>query len=72
MTKGRKSGSQATNTSTVMEVPVSQSTKNSTPSPKPTHPLPPQDPKAQARPVEPAEVLGRHKNSGQKDHKGAR
>jgi len=23
-------------------------------------------------PVEPAEVLGRHKNSGQKDHKGAR
>ncbi len=35
------------------------------------HPAPPR-PAPQTAPVEPAEVLGRHKNSGQKDHKGAR
>ena len=29
-------------------------------------------PEAQAKPTEPSEVLGRHKNTGQKDHKGAR
>lgn len=34
--------------------------------PTPPHPAPP------TAPVEPAEVLGRHKNTGQKDHKGAR
>ena len=45
-------------------------TKGSTPPPGPVHPRPPKDPKA--LPTEPAEVLGRHKNSGQKDHKGAR
>ncbi len=28
--------------------------------------------KPQVPPAEPAQVLGRHKNSGQKDHKGAR
>lgn len=27
---------------------------------------------ARNKPTEPAEVLGRHKNDGQKDHKGAR
>ena len=27
---------------------------------------------AQLQPAEPIEVLGRHKNTGQKDHKGAR
>jgi hypothetical protein len=49
-----------------------QATKTPAKPAAPTHPLPSQDPKTQARPVEPAEVLGRHKNSGQKDHKGAR
>jgi hypothetical protein len=34
--------------------------------PTPTHPTPP------LTPAEPIEVLGRHKNTGQKDHKGAR
>ena len=34
----------------------------------PTQPLP----NPQTTPAEPAEVLGRHKNAGQKDHKGAR
>ena len=29
-------------------------------------------PKPQTAPAEPKEVLGRHKNTGQKDHKGAR
>ena len=29
-------------------------------------------PKPQTAPTEPIEVLGRHKNTGQKDHKGAR
>jgi hypothetical protein len=29
-------------------------------------------PAPKAQPTEPAEVFGRHKNTGQKDHKGAR
>lgn len=29
-------------------------------------------PKPEQRPTEPVEVAGRHKNTGQKDHKGAR
>ena len=37
----------------------------------PIHPRSP-DPKTQAKPTEPAEVLGRHTNKGQKDYKGAR
>jgi hypothetical protein len=36
---------------------------------RPSVPLPPQ---SRIPPVEPVEVLGRHKNTGQKDHKGAR
>jgi hypothetical protein len=35
-------------------------------------PTPPSQSKPQKLPAEPTEVLGRHKNSGQKDHKGAR
>jgi hypothetical protein len=35
-------------------------------------PAPPELPTPITQPVEPVEVLGRHKNSGQKDHKGAR
>jgi hypothetical protein len=46
------------------------------PAPTPTrgrHTAPPSTlPSPQTPPTEPAEVLGRHKNSGQKDHKGAR
>lgn len=40
--------------------------------PTPGQPTPPPLPKPQNRPAEPTEVLGRHKNDGQKDHKGAR
>ncbi len=32
----------------------------------------PTPPNPQLPPAEPIEVLGRHKNTGQKDHKGAR
>jgi hypothetical protein len=35
-------------------------------------PVTPTPPNPQTPPVEPSEVLGRHKNTGQKDHKGAR
>ena len=40
--------------------------------PIPGQPASPTLPKPENRPTEPAEVLGRHKNDGQKDHKGAR
>ena len=51
---------------------MTQPTKRKTPAPVPIHPRPPDSPKTTAKPTEPAEVLGSHKNSGQKDHKGAR
>ena len=35
-------------------------------------PTPPLEPRVQTMAAEPAEVLGRHKNTGQKDYKGAR
>jgi hypothetical protein len=40
--------------------------------PIPPVPVPKSSGDADARRKEPNEVLGRHKNSGQKDHKGAR
>ena len=40
--------------------------------PIPGQPAPPPLPKPQSPPTEPTEVLGRHKNDGQKDHKVAR
>jgi len=40
--------------------------------PVPHHPAEAPRTGREAPPKEPAEVLGRHKNSGQKDHKGAR
>ena len=47
--------------------------KNRRPAPVPGRPPNPNEqPSPQTRPVEPNEVLGRHKNTGQKDHKGAR
>jgi hypothetical protein len=42
------------------------------PATQPGRPTPPARPQPPALPTEPAEVLGRHKNDGQKDHKGAR
>jgi hypothetical protein len=40
--------------------------------PVPGRPPVPALPKPPQVPAEPTEVLGRHKNTGQKDHKGAR
>ena len=40
--------------------------------PVPGRPSIPTPPNPQLPPGEPIEVLGRHKNTGQKDHKGAR
>lgn len=47
---------------------------NPSPVPKtiPGRPSTPTPPNLQTPPSEPIEVLGRHKNTGQKDHKGAR
>ncbi|MEP7102191.1 MAG: hypothetical protein ABI781_16905 [Burkholderiales bacterium] len=42
------------------------------PSPGPVHPSPPIDANKLRQAAETKEVAGRHKNSGQKDHKGAR
>jgi len=51
---------------------MTQHVKRPLPAPAPTFPSPPEDSKHQLKATEPLEVLGRHKNSGQKDHKGAR
>lgn len=48
---------------------MTQTNKRPPSNPHPDHRPPPP---ARTAPVEPAEVLGRHKNTGQKDHKGAR
>jgi hypothetical protein len=42
------------------------------PTPVPTRPPVPFEANVKVLPTEPVEVLGRHKNTGQKDHKGAR
>jgi hypothetical protein len=44
--------------------PVSMPARGRQPTPTPPNP--------QTQPAEPIELLGRHKNTGQKDHKGAR
>lgn len=51
---------------------MTQPAKHPTPTPSPAHPQPSEGSQRPAQPTEPTEVLGRHKNSGQKDHKGAR
>jgi len=51
---------------------MTQPTKGPHTKPGPTHPSPKVDANQQKAKAEPAEVLGRHKNTGQKDHKGAR
>ena len=45
---------------------------STTPPGRPVSPASPLPPTPQVPPGEPSEVLGRHKNTGQKDHKGAR
>jgi hypothetical protein len=40
--------------------------------PVPTHPFPAEEVSKQKQKAETKEVAGRHKNEGQKDHKGAR
>lgn len=46
--------------------------KHPSPMPAPIQPKSPEGSQRQAQPTEPIQVRGRHKNSGQKDHKGAR
>jgi len=51
---------------------MTQKNQRPLPKPMPGRPPTPTPPKPQTPPAEPFEVLGRHKNTGQKDHKGAR
>ena len=51
---------------------MTQHAKGKQQKPGPTHPSPAEDAKKLKQEAEVKEVAGRHKNSGQKDHKGAR
>ena len=51
---------------------MNQPVKRPPQAPAPTHPQPPEEAKRHVKATEPREVLGLHKNTGQKDHKGAR
>lgn len=51
---------------------MTQPIKGPPPKPQQTRPEPKVDAARQQEKAETAEVLGRHKNVGQKDHKGAR
>ncbi len=51
---------------------MTQQTKNPNQKPVPTHPFPAAEASKQKLKAETLEVAGRHKNDGQKDHKGAR
>ena len=55
-----------------LELSMTQASKLPSPPLAPVHPQRPDNTKPSPQPTEPNEVLGRHKNSGQKDHKGAR
>jgi hypothetical protein len=55
-----------------MEAFMTQQTKNQQPKPEPTHPFPVEKINQQKLKAEEHEIAGRHKNDGQKDHKGAR
>ena len=46
--------------------------KPASPAPVPKHPYPNEETENEAQKAEQEEVAGRHKNDGQKDHKGAR
>ena len=54
------------------EIVMTQKTQRPPSKPVPDRPPTPMPPSPQTQPAEPIEVLGRHKNTGQKDHKGAR
>lgn len=51
---------------------MTQPTKGPTPKPLQDRPAPKVDAGSLREKAETSEVLGRHKNTGQKDHKGAR
>ena len=51
---------------------MTQPTKPPAQRPGPSQPTPAETAKQQQEKAETEEVAGRHKNSGQKDHKGAR
>lgn len=51
---------------------MTRQTKDQHQQPKQTHPPPVKDVNEQKQKAEQNEVAGRHKNDGQKDHKGAR
>lgn len=51
---------------------MTQNTKNQYQKPVHTHPHPPEEVNKQKLKSEEQEVAGRHKNDGQKDHKGSR
>jgi hypothetical protein len=51
---------------------MTQQNKNSLQKPSPAHPFPLEDVNKKKKIEEEKEVAGRHKNIGQKDHKGAR
>jgi hypothetical protein len=51
---------------------MSQQTENQHQKPGKTHPSPLPDAEKQKQKAEQSEVVGRHKNDGQKGHKGAR
>ena len=51
---------------------MTQNTKNQYQKPVPTHPYPPVSINKKKQQAEENEVAGKHKNDGQKDHKGSR
>ncbi|MFA6015710.1 MAG: hypothetical protein WC742_11650 [Gallionellaceae bacterium] len=51
---------------------MTQKNKGQQHKPKPTYPSPLEEANKQKNKAEEHEVAGRHKNDGQKDHKGAR
>ena len=59
---------------TRMEASMTQHSKGQQPKPGQVHPVPADDPNKQKQQnkAQAEEIAGRHKNSGQKDHKGAR
>ena len=57
---------------TYQETFMTQQNKDSHQKPKPSHSFPIVDVNKQKQKAEEKEVAGRHKNDGQKDHKGAR
>ena len=51
---------------------MTQQTKVQPQKPVPAHPFPVEEMNKQKQKAEANEIAGRHKNDGQKDHKGAR